>query len=64
MNTTKFIILDMKRIKESNEIEVHLQIGESTQTYKIKREKIGFSIPGELQNLMMQRSERCRNFES
>ncbi len=54
----------MKRIKESNEIEVHLQIGESTQTYKIKREKIGFSIPGELQNLMMQRSERCRNFES
>ena len=47
---------------ESNEIEVHLQIGDSAKTYKIKRGKIGFSIPGELQNLMMQRAERCRNF--
>lgn len=52
----------MNRIKESNEIEVHLQIGESCQAYKIQREKIGCSIPGKLQNLMMQRSERCRNF--
>ena len=62
MSATQFIVLDMKKIKESNEIEVYLQVGESPKIYKIKQGKIGFSIPGELQNLMMQRAERCRNF--
>lgn len=62
MNFTTFIVLDLKRIKNTQEIEVSLQIGESHQAYTIKREKIGFTVPGELQNLLMQRAERSRNF--
>ena len=58
---TRFIVLGMKRFKESNELEVTLMIGQE-RTCRLKFEGIGATIPGELENLMTQRTERSQDF--
>lgn len=60
--STRFIILNIERGLEYNVIQIACVTDKGQGKYQLKFEKIGFSMPGELENVITHSLKRSKRF--
>ena len=57
-----FKILNIENEPEHNLIQIECLIGDERRKYKLKFERLGVTIPGELENILTQKIKRNKQF--
>ena len=60
--TKQFLVLEITKIPEGNELRVKILVDQEKHTFTVKFARLGFEVPSELEHLIFGHLERIKDF--